>query len=83
MYMSCVPYVLCAFPSIWLTDLDLYVLFELTCFCSNLLDGLDVAMTFAMVLRLKCKSKTWGQYCGGCISKLLCICLVYHMCCIG
>ena len=49
-------------------------------FCSqNLLDGLDCDVKIAMAHLLTCKSKTWGQDCGGCISKLLCICLVYHM----
>ena len=55
-------------------------LLNLRCF-SNLLDGLEVAVKIAVALFLTCKSKTWGQNCGGCISKLLCICDVYHMWC--
>ena len=41
--------------------------------CLFLLAGLDVAVEFAMDLLLTCKSKTWRQYCSGCISKLLCV----------
>ena len=44
------------------------------------MDALDFVVEFAMDLFLTCKSKTLGQYCGGCISKLLCMsCLPYMM----
>ena len=48
-------------------------------FFSNIMDGVDVVVKLAMALFLICKPKTWELYFGGCISKLLYICLVYHM----
>ena len=56
---------------------DGLVFLFLNCSFLNILAGFYFVMKFAMDLLLICKPKTWIQYCGGCICKLLRICIVY------
>ena len=64
----------------WLSFSLIYMSFLNPLFFLKLLAGLDLAVKFTMDFLLTCNSKTWRQYCGGCISKLICVCLVYQMC---
>ena len=61
--------------------LDLYVCFEFT-ICLKSTGWFRCCYEICDWSFLTCKSKTWWQYGGGCMSKLLCVCLVYDIWCI-